>query len=68
MIPMNYKQQSKIRTGPYWYKQIIHGGERNLCFILEFQLIYIEGLMEIGKYHLAKFTVILFEARMANEC
>lgn len=48
-------------------KQIIHGGERKLCFILEFQLKNAEGLMGIENHHLAKFAVILFEARMAKE-
>lgn len=40
-------------------KNTIHGGERKLLFILEFQLTNVEGIMEIGNHHLAKFTVII---------
>lgn len=34
-------------------------GERESSFILEFQLINVEGIMEIENHHLAKFTVII---------
>lgn len=40
-------------------KQTTHGGERKLFFILEVQLINVEGIMEIENHHLAKFTVLI---------
>lgn len=62
---MDYTQENNTRIyGPYWYNKLItNAGERKLLFILELQLISVEGLREIENHHLAKFTVIIVSGK-----